>query len=108
MCAVSWCVGPLEKEMISLLAGAPREVGDLYERYDSGRPSSETMNVARAANKYFNDSEPWKTSKSDPEHCATTLNLCLQVVRSLAILMEPVVPVMAQKIWATLNLEGTP
>jgi methionyl-tRNA synthetase len=101
-------IGPLEKEMIALLAGAPAKIGNLYEHYKFREAVIETMNVARAANKYFNDGEPWKTSKSNLERCAMTLNTCLQVVRSLAILMEPVVPVMAQKIWSTLNLEGAP
>jgi methionyl-tRNA synthetase len=100
--------GPLEKEMIATLAAASEKIGDLYERYKFREAVVETMNVARAANKYFNDGEPWKTSKSNVEQCATTLNTCLQVVRSLAILMEPVVPILAQKIWSTLNLEGTP
>jgi len=47
------------------------------------------MNLARAANKYFNDGEPWKTVKTSPEECATTLNICLQIVRSLAVLFAP-------------------
>ena len=104
----SGSIGPLEKEMIAVLADAPTKIGDLYDRYKFREAVIESMNVARAANKYFNDGQPWKTSKSNLEQCAMTLNTCLQVVRSLAILMEPVVPVMAQKIWATLNLEGTP
>ncbi len=97
-----------DKEMAALIAEMPSKVGGLYERYKFREAVVETMNLARAANKYFNDSEPWKTSQSDPGRCATTLNICLQVVRSLAILVEPVVPATAQKIWTTLNLEGTP
>jgi len=94
--------------MAALIAEMPAKVGGLYERYKFREAVVESMNLARAANKYFNDSEPWKTSKSNPERCATTLNICLQVVRSLAILFEPIVPATAQKIWTTLNLQGTP
>ena len=97
-----------DKEMIALIAETPAKVGWLYERYKFREAVVESMNLARAANKYFNDSEPWKTSKSNPERCATTLNICLQVVRSLAILFGPIVPATAQKIWTTLNLQGTP
>jgi methionyl-tRNA synthetase len=68
----------------------------------------ETMNLARAANKYFNDSEPWNTLKSDRDHCGTTLNVCMQVVRSLAILFEPVVPELARRVWDMLSLSGAP
>jgi methionyl-tRNA synthetase len=67
----------------------------------------EVMNFARAANKYFNDSEPWKTLKSNPEQCATTLHIAIQIVRSLAILLEPVTPGVSAKIWELLNLDTT-
>jgi methionyl-tRNA synthetase len=98
----------LDQEMVAALKAAPEKVGDLYERYRFRDGVIETMNLARAANKYFNDSEPWKTLKSNRERCATTLHTCTQVVRSLAILFEPVVPALAQSIWHTLKLEGSP
>lgn len=101
-------LGKIDKEMIGTLKSLPATIGNLYERYKFREAVIETMNLARAANKYFNDSEPWKTSKANPEQCATTLHLCLQIVRSLAILFEPVVPFTAQKLWTTLNLPGTP
>ena len=98
----------LDKEMVAQLKEAPKAIGDYYERYRFRDGVMETMNLARTGNKYFNDSEPWKTIKSDREQCATTLNICLQVVRSLAILFEPAIPTVAQKIWGALNLEGPP
>jgi methionyl-tRNA synthetase len=98
----------LDKEMAAQLKEAPKAIGDYYERYRFRDGVMETMNLARTGNKYFNDSEPWKTLKSDREQCATTLNICLQVVRSLAILFEPAIPAVAQKIWGALNLEGPP
>ena len=64
------------------------------------------MNLARAANKYFNDSEPWKTAKSDKERCGTTINISLQLARALAILMSPIVPFSCEKIWKMLSLQG--
>ncbi len=97
-----------DRQMTRVIAEAPAVIGSLYERYKFRDGVVESMNLARAANKYFNDSQPWKTLKSEPAQCATTLNLCLQVVRSLAILFEPVIPVIAQRVWSTLNLEGTP
>ena len=54
--------------------------------------ATEAMNVARAANKYFNDKAPWKSIKDDPDDCAATLNVCLQTIRSLSILFAPFLP----------------
>jgi methionyl-tRNA synthetase len=97
-----------DREMGRLIAEMPKTVGDLYERYRFRDGVIESMNLARAANKYFNDSQPWKTLKDDPAQCATTLNVCLQVVRSLAIICEPVIPSIAHRLWDILNLEGSP
>ncbi|MEW5798778.1 MAG: methionine--tRNA ligase [Bacteroidota bacterium] len=95
-----------DKEMISYLQQSPKAVADLIEQFKFRDATMEIMNVARAANKYFNDSEPWKTLKSDPEQCATTLNICLNVVRSLAILFSPVIPTTTEKVWRMLNVQS--
>jgi len=91
--------------MLLELARAPKRVGDLYRLFRFREATLETMNVARAANKYFNDSEPWKTRKDDPVRCATSINICLQVVRSLAVLFEPIIPFSSVSIWSMLNLQ---
>jgi methionyl-tRNA synthetase len=97
----------LDEEIIAELKEAPSKIGDLFEHYNFREGLMEAMNLSRAANKYFNDSEPWKTLKSTPERCSTTLHVAIQIVRSLAILLEPVVPATSEKIWKLLNLEIT-
>jgi len=61
------------------------------------------MNTARQANKYFNDSEPWTTLKSDAGRCATTLYVCCQVIKSLALAMTPFLPFSAER---TIDMAG--
>lgn len=95
-----------DKEILSYVRSAPQRIGDLIEQFKFRDATMEMMNVARAANKYFNDSEPWKTFKSDKEQCATTLNICLNIVRSLSILFSPVVPFSSNKVWKMLNQNG--
>lgn len=90
--------------MLLELAQAPERIAEKYRMFRFREAVLETMNLARAANKYFNDSEPWKTRKDDPERCGTTLNICLQVVRSLAILFEPILPFTSAKMLDLLNL----
>ena len=96
----------LDAEMISKIKKIPGIVGLLYEQYRFRDGLMETMNLARSANKYFNDSEPWKTKKSNPEQCAATLYVSLQVVRTLAILLAPVIPFTADKIWKLLKMDS--
>ena len=61
------------------------------------------MNLARNGNKYFNDSEPWITVKSNKEKCATTLNICLQSIYTLTELFYPVLPFSSEKLFKILN-----
>lgn len=91
---------------IEYLKNAPAEIGNYYEQYRFRDGLLAVMNVARAANKYFNDTAPWKTIKDYPDRCRTTINICLQTVRTLAVLIEPVLPNAALTIWRMLNLSS--
>ena len=69
------------------------------------------MNIARAANKYFNDTEPWKTIKNDSDTCAKTLFICVQVIRSLSVYFAPIIPHVAatmQSMIGEKTLVGNP
>ena len=98
--------GKLEKideEMLKEISEYPKRVGDLFEKYKIRDGVNEIMNLARDGNKYFNDSEPWKTVKSDKEKCGTTLNICLQTIYTLAELFSPVLPFSTEKLFVMLN-----
>lgn len=93
----------IDEEMIKLMAEYPAKVGELIDRYKIKDAVFEMMNLARAGNKYFNDSEPWVTVKKDKEKCATALNICLNCIYTLAELFEPVIPFSTEKIFKMLN-----
>ncbi len=97
-----------DEALLQLLNSSANNAAKLFEQYKFRDGVLEIMNLSRFCNKYFNDNTPWKTIKDNRERCALTLNLCLQMVRNLAILVEPVIPFAAQKIWNLLNLEGSP
>lgn len=66
----------------------------------------ETMNIARSANKYFNDAEPWKSIKTNPEECAKTMYVCSQVLYALSIAFAPIIPHSAKKIAEACGVEA--
>ncbi len=80
--------------------------GSRYNKFRFRDAVTESMNAARAANKYFNDEAPWKASKTDPDSCAKTLFVCCQVVNSLSVLFAPIVPFASEKIRNMLNLKS--
>lgn len=65
---------------------------------------SETMNIARAANKYFNDSAPWKSIKEASDECAKALYVSSQLIRTLGFAFSPVLPKTAEAILELLNI----
>ena len=89
--------------MIELANSYPQKIADLLENFKVKDSVLEIMNLARAGNKYFNDSEPWKTVKSDKEKCGTTINICLNVIYTLAELFYPIVPFSSEKLFKMLN-----
>ena len=96
--------GKLDDELIDTLKKAPGQLGELIDKHQYKNYVRELMNVARFANKYFNDKEPWKTRTENSEDCANTIHLCMQTVRILGILMEPLIPFSAGKIRQMLNI----
>jgi methionyl-tRNA synthetase len=95
--------GQIDDEMLKLLSSYPEKIGSLLERYKIKDAVNEIMNLARAGNKYFNDSEPWKSVKNDKLKCATTINVCLQTIYTLAELFSPVIPFSSEKMLKMLN-----
>jgi methionyl-tRNA synthetase len=93
----------IDTEMLSYLEKQPLVISDLMEKYKIKDAIFEMMSLARACNKYFNDSEPWKTQKSEKAKCGTAVNICLNAIYTLAEVFQPVIPFTSQKIFEMLN-----
>ena len=93
----------LDNAIVKALETTPGRVGDLIESYRFRDALEEAMGLARAGNKYFNDSEPWATRKSAPERCATTIHLSLQVMATLSVVLDPFIPHITSRLRKMLN-----
>lgn len=93
----------IDIDMLIEISEYPGRIAELFERYKIKDGVNEMMNLARDGNKYFNDSEPWVTIKSNKEKCGTTLNICLQAIYTLAELFYPVLPFSSEKLFKMLN-----
>ncbi len=82
-----------------------REAQRLFNKFRFRDAITETMNIARAANKFFNDAEPWKTIKTDRNAGARTLFICAQMVSSLSIFLAPVIPNSAKRVQMLLGAD---
>ncbi len=95
-----------DRRMLALIEAWPQKVGEALEAYEIRKATRTFMDLAREANKYFNDAEPWRTFKEDRLRCDTALNISLQLCKALAVIMSPFLPFSAQKLWQMLNLDG--
>ena len=65
------------------------------------------MSLSHLGNKYLNKREPWNTIKTNSQASANALYVAVQIVKSLAITIEPFIPFTAEKLWETLNMPGS-
>jgi len=65
------------------------------------------ISLSHLGNRYFNEKEPWRTIKTDRQESANTLYVAAQIVKQLAIILEPFIPFTAEKLWTLLNLHGS-
>lgn len=100
-------IDPNDKAIIDALKNGIDKISVNYEKFRFRDAITETMNIARAANKYFNDEEPWKSIKSDEEKAQKTMFVCCQLVRALSILFAPIIPFSAANIQSLLGEEIT-
>ena len=64
----------------------------------------EVINFSFSANKYFNDLKPWDLKKSNPERMNTVIYTVLNQIRSISILLNPIIPNSSNKILNSLGI----
>ena len=90
--------------LINAITEAPKKIAEKIEHYKFRDALFELMQLARLGNKYLADNEPWKKVKSEPERVHSVMNLSAQIAANLAILSEPFMPSVSQKIFQALRL----
>ncbi|MCX5791294.1 MAG: methionine--tRNA ligase [Elusimicrobia bacterium] len=95
---------PEDKALLDSFAPVFDEVGKSYYSYRVRQALTQTMALAIAANKYVNDTAPWKLRKTDLARCGTVLNVASRAIINTAILLYPVIPDTALKVLAKAGL----
>ncbi len=82
-----------------------KRITDALDKIELKKALREIMELSKLGNKFFQDSEPWKTLKENPEVADTALFLLANLVKDLAILMSPFLPKTADSINNQLNIK---
>jgi methionyl-tRNA synthetase len=96
--------GPSEIQLERELERIPLALAHSMELFRFREALAEAMNLARAGNKYLADNEPWKLIKTAPEKVAQIMNYSVQICANLALLFEPFLPFISEKLYNMLKI----
>ncbi len=78
-------------------------VREQYELCNSSKVIQSLVGGFMVANRYFNDKRPWEAVKVRKPEAATAMHLCLRFLKYAAVLMYPIVPNTAERVWSLMG-----
>lgn len=90
------------------VAEAARAASARYAEFELAGAVAEGVRLATLGNRLFQEGEPWKVVKQDPETARELVSTCLNLARAAVVLLAPVVPSFAEKVYTMLGLPGAP
>jgi methionyl-tRNA synthetase len=80
-------------------------VDSAIREYEFKNAVDAMLGLAAFGNNYIQTNAPWKLIKNDPGEARKVIRNCLQIVKALALVIEPVMPGKAGAIWAMLGYQ---
>ena len=75
------------------------------ERFEQKSAVDVAFQAGQAGNRYFDESAPFRTRKTDLVRCGQSMGVAIQIVRMLALMLAPVTPFAMEKLWAWLGMK---
>ena len=94
----------LDEELLAEVASKTEGVRDSYYELNFREAVAKTLEISTVGNKYFQDNKPWELVKIDKERSQRVLTDCVNIVKTVAILMKPIIPVFAERVEEQLGL----
>lgn len=98
----------VDHRFLNTLTRLTGEIEEHYSNYRIRRVTQLLMEIAQEGNTYFDLKTPWKDAKTEESRpmMETTIGLCLECIKRLALFACPLIPTTAQKIWELLGFDG--
>ena len=84
-----------------------KKIKEDYENLNFNEVANEILSISGLGNKYFQNNEPWKLIKKDKEKVHKLCGLCINIVRILSILIQPIMPKFSEDLQKQLNLQNS-
>jgi methionyl-tRNA synthetase len=106
-------LSPEGEELVKKAQAKSETIAELYESLNFAKAMIEIREIADMANKYFDEKAPWKMIKEDEVATKKVLTDILNIFRTLAIYLKPVLPEYSAKVeklfrhepytWSSIN-----
>ena len=93
-----------DKELINNIKNNIPKIVELINKQDLNTYIKMVVNFSFEANKYFNDSEPWKFKIKDPERMQNIIHTIIEQIKNISILLSPIIPISSKKVLNTINI----
>ncbi|MCF7901185.1 methionine--tRNA ligase, partial [Candidatus Woesearchaeota archaeon] len=80
-----------------------KEIINSYEQIELKKAIKTIMNLSKKGNQYFQENEPWKLIKENPQRAHNTLAVLINLIKDLSILLQPIMPLTSEAIKKQLN-----
>jgi methionyl-tRNA synthetase len=98
---------PVDAAITERIVETREKMMNALEEYEFKKLVDVVMSLSDFGNAYFQSKELWKLVKSDKEACAREVKNCIQLVKALAVLLEPVMPLTMKRVQAQLGVTAT-
>ena len=99
-----------DKPLLDALENYPKIIDELYEKVEIRNAQKKILELSSIGNKYIDTKAPWNLAKNgNIEELKKVLHLSINLVKTLSILIAPVIPKKIEKFWKEqLYLKGSP
>ncbi|MBS3098393.1 methionine--tRNA ligase [Candidatus Woesearchaeota archaeon] len=94
-----------DRELIKNINEKIKKVKESYSEVNLNEAVREIMAISSLGNQYFQNKEPWKLVKEDKEKTHKIVGLCVNIVKNLSILIQPIFPSFSARLQEQLGVK---
>ncbi len=88
----------IDEEILLSIERESRAADEKFKEFRLKEALERVVDLAREGNRYLNEREPWRAYKTSPENAGQTIAISIQIVASIAVMLQPFLPETSSKI----------
>jgi len=98
---------PVSDDVRERIEDAIADFEAAVREYDVRELAEIAIELSNYGNEYIQRNEPWNLVDDDPERAEQVIRDCVQLTKAVAVLMQPVLPGKAERLWGQLGEQGS-